>query len=738
MQLETGTGAVGTLLILLLLLAAGLLVRRFYSATIPRSRPAWRRLLTGLRAAVLLLLGILILSPLILRPGEVEVPGRVVVLLEDSASLSMADQSGGRPRWESALRVCRAVDSLLTARETGLTPLFLRGNGLSRPREFDPFGRVAPPVAVGTDLSALLSGAREAVEPGSVRGTILLSDGQESPDLEAVPIGNVQPAEGALFIGLGSEARMIDSGVLDLTYPETAFVGDDILIEITVGRRDLRARDSRIRLLKDGRTVSETKLSFAEDQGVARAELVFRPDEPGMILLEVDVAAAENEHYLDNNRATIAVDVGRESSPVLCLAAMPDWNTRFLCQAAEREPRVDLSVAHPTADGMSIASEGSPDRSGVPRDWSVWDGVVADVAALRDLRGGAAALAEAVRGGMGLLILGDDRDFGLPPEIAALLPGRPAPHPYPSESALAMPAGSAAHPVLSGVDRASGGEGLYTTPIRDFRWLDPGAGGDVLLEAVAEGPDRTRRPVLVAAGAGRGRVVWCGTSALWRAVFWQRRPSAFQPDYPIEDLLSNALVWTAVGGQHQGIRLAGGTRVYQEGVRIELEAFSADLRGETLQQDVVVGVRSERTTAGVEPLDVVLRPDPRHPGRSSASLPPLPPGRYALTIPGEPSADGAADETELVIVPSTLEGSQMRLNSARLRSLARLYGAGYVDRGADTFDRRLAAHIASLDARPARTVSTAVYRPFDGWPLLLLLVLLLAIEWSLRRRLGMI
>ncbi|MFO7654107.1 MAG: hypothetical protein R6X25_09830 [Candidatus Krumholzibacteriia bacterium] len=754
----------------LLLLAAGaavLFAVRVYRLTVPAPAPGLRRFLTALRGAALVLLLVAVARPVLSRLGSEFVPPEVAVIVDDSASMQIADavdaatdRDGPRAsRWDAAGAVAGRVAAVLAARDDPVRVEVLRGNGIDALRPLPADG--GEPVAVGTDLTRLLFQAAQRFAGRPLGAVLLLSDGHETVSDAAVSAAAPAGAELHL-VGLGDPVGPPDRVLRDLRYPDVAFEGDEVVIELAVGQRFAAGADSlplTVQLLEDGEPVTETSRATAGE--VTRLELAFRPREAGLHVYRLVVSPIDNERYLANNEATIAVNVRKERAQLLLLADRPGWDARFLAQAAARERRLELDVVYPGPAGPLLADSLTVWTPPADADgWHRWEGVI-----LLGWEGRTGpidwpVLAEAVREGLGLWVLPPAFDLSrapaparLPAALAELLPvaGRDLPA-RPGEWLVRVPGDAPGHPVLAGVtdDGGAGGPGARPAGLTGLPPLEvllpaaPGADDRVLLVARQRDAGDLELPLLIVGTRGEGRVIWFGGRRLWELAFWER-PGEAGPagEQPMRRLLRNLLVWTASGREEGGLALVGRRHVFQEGERIRIEAQWRDIRGEpVLGRPVAVEVREHDESATGDPAEAPprrysLAPVPGLAGISAALLPPLPPGRYDVR-PVAVGGDETADWQPLVVTGSSVERAQVRQDRRRLRQLAAAAGGRYHDTStagavADLLDAVAALELESEERRLRRR-----WDLWAGWPLLVAAAVLLATEWILRRRYGLL
>jgi len=438
------------------------------------------------------------------------------------------------------------------------------------------------------------------------------------------------------------------------------------------------------------------------------------------------------------------VDVQKDRARILVLAAIPGWDVRFLAQAATRESRLALSVVRPGPAGPVLADSLTawtpPQSASAWRE--AWDGVVLAGPPGELLPVGGEQLAGAVKQGLGRCVVAgdpgaDERPRSWSPALRELLPVTLSTDDLrPGEFLVQVAADAPRHAVLAGIVYGPGAGGALAAlpPIRRLQPAQSRPGGDVLLQAGAD------LPLLVAGRPESGRVLWFGGRRLWELAFWQLPARAADPDDPPGSrLLRQMLLWTALGDQAGGISLLGQKLVYEEGEPLPVAVRWRDLRGEPVPGRPLSGevARPDGSDARAH----LLPPDPSRPGVAAADLPPLPPGRWRLVPRGgedlaEPAETGPA--REIVVVRAERELAQVRQDRRTLRQTAERLGGKALDASRADDVARLFAELAALDLAPERTTRQDRHEPAAGWPWLAVSVGLLAAEWLLRRRHGLL
>jgi hypothetical protein len=744
-----------------------------------------RRILGILRSTVFILLVAAIAGPVFSLLRNERVPAELLVLIEDSSSMAIRDNddpasaAGSDPgsRWEGALAWAASLDSVFSELEPPVEMVFLRGNGLEPVREFrlnDPV--IPPPNSHGTDLAGLLRQARDRMVGRSVRAMVLISDGQETRGSAA---DDRQPGTGGLsgreagqgadvaiplmVVGVGDPLGSADRIIKDLRYPETAYEGDEVLVEFSVDHRFASGSvgsSLQVRLVGEDGVMAEMTLPVVDR--VVPFSLGFKPRGHGLQVYRLEASALDNERFLDNNRASLAIDVRKERSRLLLLTGAPGWDVRFLTQAAASEERINLAVVFPAADGLVFAdSLVSWVPPADPAGWSAWDGVI-----ISDWAGALATqdwepLRAAVEGGLGLLVIpgaetaGPQGPVAPPSSLARMLPVQVTGWRWSNGPLFASVVSSqAGHPILEGLqgprEMMEGSGRVTLPPLRRVVETGTRPGATVLMtgrrrEQATGGADPA---LLVINKLGEGRVAWFGGRNLWELAFWDL--SRAGPDLAGSRsdggdshgrrLLRNLLVWASAGEENSGLVFTGRQTVFQEGERIKLAAQWRDMRGRPVV-DQKLSLQLRQDGAGADSSRVRTFALSRRDGASGfaeVALPPLPPGRYSVQLVGEGDPPVTGRVESLVVSKHSIESTQVRMDRRRLVQMAARGRGEFFMTVPSSTENRLFENLLAHDWREEELARRNRWDFWSGWPFLGLVALLLGLEWFLRRRNGLL
>ncbi len=216
-----------------------------------------------------------------------------------------------------------------------------------------PFSAKTEEAGHGTDLNAALeSVAERTIPPAAV---VLLSDGDWNlgapPDRAATKL---RLRETPVFaVPVGSEVPLPDLAVTRFDVPAFAVQGKAVRLPYEVKSTLPRDQTVQVRFLVDDLEVASEAVVIPAMGSVDLGQ-TFRPDKEGDYRLKLDVTGIEGEAVLENNFRSAKLAVRPEELKVLVIESYPRWEYRYLRNALDRDPGVEVSclLYHPSLGKM--------------------------------------------------------------------------------------------------------------------------------------------------------------------------------------------------------------------------------------------------------------------------------------------------------------------------------------------------------------------------------------------------
>ena len=222
---------------------------------------------------------------------------------------------------------------------------------------FEPFSSALDPPEEATDLNAGLSHVLDSHT--NLRGVVLLSDGDWN-------VGN-SPVEAAtrfrmkgipvFAVGIGSRVPLPDLELVRMDAPTFGVVNKQIRIPFVV--RSTLGQDRDVRVTLNVNKKSESTPDTAEGQITknirvpamrqAQDNIVYTLPATGEYTLSLRIAKDAEELIPENNEISAPISIREEQLRVLVIESYPRWEYRYLRNALERDPGVEVTclLFHP-------------------------------------------------------------------------------------------------------------------------------------------------------------------------------------------------------------------------------------------------------------------------------------------------------------------------------------------------------------------------------------------------------
>ena len=221
---------------------------------------------------------------------------------------------------------------------------------------FEPFSSATDRGADGTNLNASLAAALGKHE--NLRGVVVMSDGDWNLGQPPVNAATQLRMKGipVFAIGVGSQTRLPDVAIASLDAPTFGVVRKPMRIPFVI--RNWLPRDYEVTATltsSDGKEI--TRQLRIPAMSVIDDAVTWQPDAIGDFTLTLNVPAHDSELLKDNNQRSVPVSIRQEALKVLLVESFPRWEYRYLRNALERDPGVEVSclLFHP---GMSKVGGG--------------------------------------------------------------------------------------------------------------------------------------------------------------------------------------------------------------------------------------------------------------------------------------------------------------------------------------------------------------------------------------------
>jgi hypothetical protein len=374
-------------------------VYRFYRSENDSCPRGWKTFLSVLRCCVLLLAAFIFLGPALTYSIRKTIQPYVMVLLDDSLSMSIQDR----------YRDEKSVQSVASA--TGIAPGDLRENPPSRAEIIDRLlrrndhelirrlttrGKIrvmtfsdrlrlrdtrgaqkpeevlrdleedAEPVDVGdpvppvnpegktTDIARAIRGARRLAAGHPLAGMVLISDGQNTAGGDpAAAASRAKENRLPIFtVGVGDPGEPVNLRIVDLWSPENVFQDDPLRLQVSIQTQGIESGSTVLELRTrrtGGTTVGEdpgevvSRKTIRLQPGMQTVSFEHTPKTPGTRLYSVTTPVRPDELIDSDNSKSTPVNVLDQQVRILLVSGSPSWDYRMVKTLLTRDKTIDLS-----------------------------------------------------------------------------------------------------------------------------------------------------------------------------------------------------------------------------------------------------------------------------------------------------------------------------------------------------------------------------------------------------------
>jgi len=683
-----------------------------YRKTLPETSLSKRIILFSLRTIAFFLIFFSLFEPLLVKKGISEIPPSVAVLLDNSASISMSDPEGASLRFDKAGDILKRTyatefysfsDSVLSY--TGATY-----DGIS--------------TSIGDALIHMRDLNNKGDKSKNIQAIIMISDGQNN--LGDDPLSVAARMNTPIYVaGVGNKTQHKNLAIKRIVNNNIAY--KDIPTQVFAYVEGWGI-DSDVRVsLEHGDSVIAQKIVRPGSKG-EQTEVLFEfvPDSLGQNYYTISCPILNDEIIKSDNRRSFSVNVLPSKKQILLLYSSPGWDLTFMKRALEENKNYDVYFSDIT--GKINTGEKSVSFTG---NLSRFDAIFilnTDISTVH-----CKFIDDYIVGGGSLfLLLGKNNLYCSQFSNTTALSQRIGSWSDDEFIPLLTIDGSR-HPIFNfeelSTDVKEGNWASALPPLRGFRILENiKSSARVLLEH----PTLEGIPVMLTFESGKSRQIIFNGGNMWR---WSFLPFGFGGNNDIyKTILVNSAQWLLSKDEISPFVLNTDQKVYRSG---ESVYFTANVRDESGNFIEGLTIQLDFNRSYVDSMTNTKKND-----KFSFIMEESGGGFYSLRVSALNTGDfvvtGNILESELVpvskkhssfrIEPYSAEFSDLRENKDILEKIAELSGGEYI-----TLEN-MEDFLGNLKLKPQILNVKEEIPLWDKLWLLLLILLMLSIEWFIRKR----
>jgi len=677
----------------------------------------------GLQALMIALILFVLWQPALVTERLVGGENAVAVLLDSSASMALIENGETRMDQAQALLSKEGLEELADIYD--ILPYAFAGEVT----ELNAFAELPNPGDASNIGSSIVQTLREASNT-SLGALILVSDGADnSGNIDAATLSEiVSYAVPIHTVGIGREAIPEDLELTSIQLPQSALPGTTLSAGVSIIHD--QGGMTRIKVYNGDELISTEEIELNANQNMTTAFIDVEVSEPGELDLRFTLDPVNGERNLANNSRAQVVDVPDGNYRILYIEGEPRWEYKFMQRALDEDPSVQLStLLRVTPNKFYRQGIDDPDQlaEGFPLERSelfAYDALIIGSVELAEFneeqqqmihdfvseRGGSLMMLAGLNG----LGLGGWSESVVSEVLPVRLAADDAAFVRQQAKVIPTPSGLASPILLFSDNPAENLERWNELPnIADYQNLGslrPAA--TTLLEIDVNGE---LQPLLVTQPYGKGQSYIMATGGTWR---WQM-------SMPLEDM-SHETFWRQLARGlvvNSPLPFELSTNIENEEIRVRAQVRDPDAE-ENQGLAVSAVVSSEYGPA----MTLELLPSSNQPGVYEASFNPADTGLFSIEAISRVGNTPVSSVRSAIRYEQNQEAFAIRQNRDLLENLAAVTGGQYWQtQNWDELPEAISYSTAGITEQDIRYL-------WDAPIIFILLILLKAAEWLLRRR----
>jgi hypothetical protein len=313
----------------------------------------FRYLLFAIRALVVTIIALVLLSPLVKSVSYNPQKPLVLVLQDNSQSIKMFSASSAEARASNSSKVSPiGGDSEGAGAGAFVNDLANLKKELGSDYDVQEF-HFNRDLASGlskdfngkqTDVSKALHALNDRFVNQNIGAIVLATDGLYNQGSD--PQYEAKNFKTSIYtIALGDTVAKRDLLIGNVNYNKTAFLGNDFEVEVLAEAYQAKGETMRLSVTEDGRQVATQNIQVTSNDFHKVVPVKLNADKKGTRKFTINIAPVKNELSTQNNSETIYVDVMDARQKILLLYESPHPDISVIRQAIENNKNYEVKAS---------------------------------------------------------------------------------------------------------------------------------------------------------------------------------------------------------------------------------------------------------------------------------------------------------------------------------------------------------------------------------------------------------
>ena len=289
----------------------------------------WHQFLISYRIIIFFILGILLFNPVINFSGEKEKKLDWAIFIDNSASIKYHQTP--------------SINAVQLGIESLVNKLSEKDISYHLYQFADNIQKVNSPQLIGNGVTTNIGIIPETIKQlgNQIAGVVIISDGLITEGKD--PIKDFQEFDFPIHtIGIGEGSELVDVTIESIDAPTVVLKSDWVDVNITIQSVGNIGDRLSVSLYNNRELQGSKHIRLMGMESKKEINFRFRPKEIGKQQYEVRISSVEDEIDIQNNRQKFSLLVLKDRYKVALLTGSPNKNTSVLKRKLKNNPRVEL------------------------------------------------------------------------------------------------------------------------------------------------------------------------------------------------------------------------------------------------------------------------------------------------------------------------------------------------------------------------------------------------------------
>ena len=289
----------------------------------------WHQFLISYRIIIFFILGILLFNPVINFSGEKEKKLDWAIFIDNSASIKYHQTP--------------SINAVQLGIESLVNKLSEKDISYHLYQFADNIQKVNSPQLIGNGVTTNIGIIPETIKQlgNQIAGAVIISDGLITEGKD--PIKDFQEFDFPIHtIGIGEGSELVDVTIESIDVPTVVLKSDWVDVNITIQSVGNIGDRLSVSLYNNRELQGSKHIRLMGMESKKEVNFRFRPKEIGKQQYEVRISSVEDEIDIQNNRQKFSLLVLKDRYKVALLTGSPNKNTSVLKRKLKNNPRVEL------------------------------------------------------------------------------------------------------------------------------------------------------------------------------------------------------------------------------------------------------------------------------------------------------------------------------------------------------------------------------------------------------------